>query len=270
MTTLRAKLALFLGSLERTTKKVFMVSLRPSRTLIATVLATSLVGGLTGCADDSDSPVKFVNGESRGSIVKIGIDSSEPEQVVLGEIYYEIIKAMGHSAGVVPLNDVYDRNAAELLQEEDVDLVVACSGDLLGSLDPHGAKALESDIAHDRLEGEDPSEATFDRLAGALPGNIQTVDPSPAQGCASKVELAHLPNSIIPLFHKSKFARKEVRRINAMTRVISTTQLEEMSEEVAQGKQPRFVTADWLREYASINIENPDANGGEAEPTTAP
>lgn len=247
-----------------------MVSLRPLRTLIAAALATSLVGGLTGCTDDSLSPVKFVNGESRGNIVKIGIDTSEPEQVVLGEIYYEIITAMGHPAGVVPFTDVYSRNAAELLQEEDVDMVVACSGVLLQALDAHGAKELDNDIAHDRLDGADPSEATFALLAGALPGNIQSVDPSPAQGCASHVELEHLPNSVIPLFYKSKFARKEVRRINAMTRVLSTAQLEEMSEEVAQGKEPRVVTADWLREYASINVENPDANGGEAEATTTP
>ena len=43
-----------------------------------------------------------------------------------------------------------------------------------------------------------------------------------------------------------------------------------MSEEVEQGKEPRAVTADWLREYASINVENPDANGGEAEATATP
>lgn len=221
---------------------------------------------LTACIGGEVPTLDPFSGAQRIEMVNIGIQTTQPEQLILGEIYYRLLEAQGVNVNRVALEKVEGRNALEILHEEDVDLVITCTGRLLEKIQPAAAQTIIAK-AQDPAPfpgGEDLTVLTYDMLVGALPAAIRSVDPSPAQGCVSDDNPEGLPQNIIPLFKKSKLERSQAQRINAMTRVLSTEDMAEMVEELEETASVSAAVGPWLLEYASINIGNPRQSGAEA------
>lgn len=205
--------------------------------------------------------------------VAIAVDADSAEQVVLGEIYKQIFESMGYAAAVTALpSDASPggTDAVEAVRSGEVDLVVACTGTLLAERDPQAATTLTSAARGDsdgspgggsgKGSTSASSEDTYDASVATLPGELRTVDPSPAQGCgddgamdvAGALTAASLPHNIIPVFRAATFDRRTVQRVNFITRVMATEDIDEMAEDIRDGDSVHNAVADWLAEYAGI------------------
>lgn len=203
------------------------------------------IAGVVGCAA---APVLLAGCTAeRPQPVAIGVDASSTEQVVLGEIYSQIFDQMGYASTVVDL-PADEADPVEQLRTAGVDLVIACTGELLRSQDRAAAEAL----AASGEEGEALSVATYDAVVATFPGEVRTVDPSPAMGCASGTSADELPQNIIPVFQDATFDRQTTFRLNFITRVMASEDIAEAAAKVEDGEPAGEAVADWLREYASI------------------
>lgn len=209
--------------------------------------------GVSGCA------LQEGGAAASKPVVSIGIDASSPEQIVLGEIYSQVLRGQGRPTAVTAVNYKDYGGALEVLKTQRVDFLITCTGVLLEDEDPAAAARLAADADG---EGEF-SERVYDAAVGTLPSGLRTVDPSPAQGCAS-VQREHdtLPTNVIPVFKDAVFNRSELQRLNFMTRVMSTTDVQSMAEDLEKGTPLDDTIADWLLEYAQIDIK---AGGGDVD-----
>ena len=205
------------------------------RRLTATAACAAVAFACAGCAKDDRVPVA------------IGVDQSSPEQVVLGEIYSRILDQLGFAVGVTNIPNQGELDAAEALRRNPVDLVVSCTGAIVETQYPDAARELVASGA----SGEDLALATYDSAVATLPAEVRTVDPSPAEGCAG-MTTGELPMNIIPVFRDGKFDRVAVNRINFITRVMATEDIEKAAEKVAAGSTVADATAEWLLEYAGL------------------
>lgn len=233
--------------------------------LLAVPAVLAAAAGLTGCASQDGVYAHAATGKDA---VAIGVDATSPEQVVLGEIYSRVLQQLGRPTSVTALDNGVNAGADALpvLQETQVDFVVACTGTLVEANDPAAAAALRKE--HDA----DPDDAGFsdrvyDAAVATLPGNVQTVDPSPSQGCGA----GDLPNNVIPVFRKGVFDRTEVNRLNFITRVLASSALEKMTKEYAAGGELTDVLAAWMIEYAHIDVHAGELAdpAGAADPDSA-
>ena len=194
--------------------------------------------------------------------VAIGIDADDPEQVVLGEIYRRILQQLGRPASVTPVDFATD-DTLSVLKEEPVDFVVACTGQLVGETNTAAARKLAQEA---EAGAEGMPETVYDAAVAALPASVRTVDPSPAEGCSGAGDL---PQNVIPLFTAGMFDRGEINRLNFITRVMATDRIEEMADEVEDGSSVEDALAEWMMEYAHIDVyadevADPDDSGAAA------
>ncbi len=231
----------------------------------ATVVAAAL--GTSGCASTQGLKELRSIWTKQGTPVAIGINPHSSEQVVLGEIYSQIFDAMGYAAGVSSLSASETQDALTLLRNQPVDLVITCTGTLLESQDPNKAEELKASD----LSGPELSDATYDAMVATFPFNMSTVNPSPAEGCAPVEEAPAeeaqadalegeapveeprgLPQNIVPVFLDGKFDHGTITRINFITRVMATDEIQEIAAEVDNGAPVGQAVSAWIAEYAGI------------------
>ncbi|WP_342319517.1 hypothetical protein [Corynebacterium mayonis] len=217
---------------------------------------------LAGCTSDRPG---LPDRPGEKDTVTIAVNPYEPEQVVLAEIFHQVLTALGRNSSVTEAELDSRTSAVDIITTQNANFTFACTGVLLHKLNPGAAVRLaEEHTGQAFASGSDEaSVATYDAVVGAFPGTVMTVDPSPAQGCDENTGgVPHLPHNIIPVFSKNMFTRAQVQRINFITRVLNTKDLMEMSEHVRAGDPVNEVVADWLLEYASIDpnvrIEDPE------------
>ena len=194
--------------------------------------------------------------------VAIGIDADDPEQRVLGEIYSRVLQQLGRPTSVTAA-DFSAGDTLRVLKETPVDFVVTCTGRLVEETDVEAAKRLKKEA---KEEPAGFSDVVYDQAIAGLPSTLRTVDPSPAQSCGRSGEL---PQNIIPLFDKSGFDRGEINRLNFITRVMATDRIEEMVDAVEDGSSVEDALAEWMMEYAHIDVyadevADPDDSGAAA------
>ena len=230
----------------------------------ATVVAAAL--GTSGCASTQGLKELRSIWTKQGTPVAIGINPHSSEQVVLGEIYSQIFDAMGYAAGVSSLSASETQDALTLLRNQPVDLVITCTGTLLESQDSNKAEELKASD----LSGPELSDATYDAMVATFPFNMSTVNPSPAEGCAPVEEMPGeapedalegeapveeprgLPQNIVPVFLDGKFDHGTITRINFITRVMATDEIQEIAAEVDNGAPVGQAVSAWIAEYAGI------------------
>ena len=211
------------------------------RGLAAAVCVGALALG--GCASGGKAPVA------------IGIDPNSPEQVVLGEIYRQVLMNQGRPTSVtaVPISG----SALEVLKSSQIQFAVTCTGQLLLDESPATAHTLS-----ERGPSEDAgefSDEVYREAVAIFPGDLRTVDPSPAQGCGAGFgavdagDEGELPQNIIPVFQKGMFDRGEINRLNFATRAMATDDIAELAEDLESGTPLHEVVRDWLLEYVQIN-----------------
>lgn len=247
---------------------------------VSAALAAAVALPLVACSDSQDAAQnnsQHLAQEASSRTAAIGVEPDSTEQRVLGEIYRQLLMSLGYDAGLADVDERAEPDPVDQLRTDDLDIVVACTGPLLERRDAGAA----SQLGTSGKEGQELIDATYDALVGTLPGEISTVDPSPAQGCGQAGPAsdgnagggAELPSNIIPLFVDGKFDRWSVYRINFITRIMSTGDLEELTERVDDGESASAVASDWLREQAGINspgepaettdaTAQPQVNGG--------
>ncbi|AWB83801.1 hypothetical protein [Corynebacterium liangguodongii] len=201
----------------------------------------------------------------------IGIKPDSVEQEVLGEIYRALLVSVGQPATVERLPAAAGTTAVDLVGTGEADVAIACTGEILGQLNPALAEETQRDIEEDETAGDmnddSASKAVYEDAVGTFPGGVMTIDPSPAEGCAEKGAQrgeGTLPMNIIPVFRKTELNRGQVNRLNFVNRVISTDDLDAMVGEVEGGAPVRRVVASWMLEHTKVGVDPQSIEEGES------
>ncbi|MHA2788668.1 hypothetical protein ACXZ66_05910 [Corynebacterium sp. S7] len=217
---------------------------------IALVVAAGFV--LSGCS----APTTTDFGQGAEPVV-ISIDANSAEQVVLAEFYRQELEDINHSTQVIsPAADSEtgsETSKVERLRSTEANFVIGCTGDLLAELNPTETGVLVTEVNTAEQSGDtsfNVSQRTYDEFVGSLPGDVQTTDPSPAQGCAD-TQHSELAQNLVPVFSKGLFDRSEQRSINAWTRGLVTDELKEVADEVKRGETVENAVLNWRSTHNS-------------------
>lgn len=252
--------------------------MRAARKTTAVLAGLATMAGLAGCTNEA-TPTYLV-GDDDGEVV-IQVSAADPENRVLAEIYRRAL-ASGDVHGVVETVDPdSERGKAgqlEWLADGGADLVIGCTGQLLADAQPEAAETLDEEFNaeedSDNPTAGDAGQRTYDALLGALPGDYDVPDPSPAEGCSqgavpdAKVDKdasgkgatsesagEALPQNIVPVYRKTSVNRWGKKGLNDLTRLLTTHDLQEMTEQVEDGGDPDHVVGEWLGESNSDLLE---------------
>lgn len=192
------------------------------------------------------------------STVKIAVDPTDEEQMVLAEIYRQIIQFDGRAVGIIPMELADDSTKLDVLLAGEANFAVMCAGSLVTQTNPGEASELNRAVADAAEEGhsdnvEDIPLATYDAAVASLPTVLRTIDPSPAESCANQ-EHGDLPNNIIPVFKAQLFERGVLRAMNKATRALNTEELDELVKESAKDPDPSHVVNEWIQEKTGMGV----------------
>lgn len=207
-------------------------------------VSAAALGGLTACAP-AEEPVK------------IAADPSDPEQMVLAEIYRQVAELAGREVGIVGKQFADDGDKLDVLQTRDANFAVMCVGSLVVAANPGETAALEAkkrEVNEGDSNDADLALATYDAAVGTLPASLTTVDPSPAHGC-SHTEHADLPQNIIPVYEDGLFDRGVRNAMSKATRALSTTDLEKLVEQTEEDGDPGAAVNAWMQEKTGMGAE---------------
>ncbi|MGD7002466.1 hypothetical protein [Corynebacterium halotolerans] len=196
----------------------------------AAVLAGGLALTLSACSDAE--PMSNQDSGTNRPLVIIAVPDPEDstEQLVLGELYEHTMLANDREAvtDIVP-STTTDEHGVSLLSSSRADMMIGCTGDLLGAFDPVRAEELKAEIA----AAEDPAAArkdvrqqVYDELVSVLPSQYDAPDPSPAEACGG--EATGLPQNIVPVFLKTSVGRTELQAMNKLGRALTTEDIEDV------------------------------------------
>ncbi|MCT1425911.1 hypothetical protein M3G07_06180 [Corynebacterium sanguinis] len=229
---------------------------------VAVALGTAAAFAMAACSPSA--------GGQRSNDFVIAVAPDSVEQAILGEIYRVLLESVGHPAAVEVIDEAATDPAIDLVRSGQVDMAIACTGTLLSQINPQLAEEAAADIAHDDaagdFNGDTISETIYEYAVGSFPGDVRTVDPSPAQACAPEGEEpgeGPLPTNVIPVFNKSELNRGQLNRLNFVNRVLSTEDLNAMIEEVERGETVRNVVAEWMLQRTKITVDTQSEDEGD-------
>ncbi|MCT1597320.1 hypothetical protein [Corynebacterium sanguinis] len=229
---------------------------------VAVALGTAAAFAMAACSPSA--------GGQRSDHFVIAVAPDSVEQAILGEIYRVLLESVGRPSTVEVVDKAATDPAVDLVRSGQADMAIACTGTLLSQIDPQLAEEAAADIAEDDSAGDlndnSISETTYEYAVGSFPGNVMTVDPSPAQGCAAEGQEpgeGPLPTNIIPVFNKTELNRGQVNRLNFVNRVLSTEDLTTMIEEVERGETVRNVVAEWMLQRTKITVDTQSEDEGD-------
>lgn len=162
--------------------------------------------------------------------VYIAIDPDSAENWVLGKLYETVIESYTRVA-VLQLDDNFQQDPLEGLNDGSADLIITCTGALLEYVDPVQARQLEAEYLEAVEAGETDinsgewRDRTYAALLGSLPQPLAASDPSNATGCAGENEL---PQNIVPIYRKPTFMREDRQILNWVSGAVTTAELEEL------------------------------------------
>lgn len=190
--------------------------------------------------------------------VEIAVDPTDEEQMVLAEIYRQIIQYDGRNVGIIPMEIADDSTKLDVLQTGEANFAVMCAGSLVTQTNPGEATELNRAATEAAEEGHsdnvaDIHLATYDAAVATLPTFLRTIDPSPAESCENQ-EHGVLPNNIIPVFKAQLFERGVLRAMNKATRALSTEEFKELVEEAAKDPDPSRAVSEWIQEKTGMGV----------------
>ncbi|WP_257161503.1 hypothetical protein [Corynebacterium cystitidis] len=218
---------------------------------VTTATASVVAAGLAFSACSSNAPSTGVQ-LSHDAPISISVNASSSEQMVLGELYHQTLQDQDRNSNVSVETDPKAQDRMARLQRSEVNFIVGCTGELLGTMNTTAAGeivdefGLETESSTDLTANDgELSQRTYDEFVGSLPGNVTTTDPSPAEGCEGN-EFDSLPQNIVPVFHKGLFNRVELDAINSVTRSLSTDELDKLVTRARRQGSVSAVVSDWL------------------------
>lgn len=163
--------------------------------------------------------------------VRIEVDSDNPEEVVLGEIYRGSLEIQDRDAEIVPSGEGNFR--------------VGCTGKILWENDPHRAQELETAFAAEEdFDGRDYNAVTHEEMMGSMPTDWTTNDPSGATWCDDFDEV-DIPMNIVPIYQKNLLGRSDRYEVNSVTKYITNTDLQELVD-ASRTTPVRDVVEQWI------------------------
>ena len=163
--------------------------------------------------------------------VRIEVDSDNPEEVVLGEIYRGSLEIQDRDAEIVPSGEGNFR--------------VGCTGKILWENDPQRAQELETAFAAEEdFDGRDYNSVTHEEMMGSMPTDWTTNDPSGATWCDDFDEV-DIPMNIVPIYQKNLLGRSDRYEVNSVTKYITNTDLQELVD-ASRTTPVRDVVEQWI------------------------
>ncbi|WP_435653811.1 hypothetical protein [Corynebacterium stationis] len=163
--------------------------------------------------------------------VRIEVDSDNPEEVVLGEIYRGSLEIQDRDAEIVPSGEGNFR--------------VGCTGKILWENDPQRAQELETAFAAEEdFDGRDYNAVTHEEMMGSMPTDWTTNDPSGATWCDDFDEV-DIPMNIVPIYQKNLLGRSDRYEVNSVTKYITNTDLQELVD-ASRTTPVRDVVEQWI------------------------
>ena len=163
--------------------------------------------------------------------VRIEVDSDNPEEVVLGEIYRGSLEIQDRDAEIVPSGEGNFR--------------VGCTGKILWENDPQRAQELETAFAAEEdFDGRDYNAVTHKEMMGSMPTDWTTNDPSGATWCDDFDEV-DISMNIVPIYQKNLLGRSDRYEVNSVTKYITNTDLQELVD-ASRTTPVRDVVEQWI------------------------
>lgn len=252
-------------------------------TAIAAVCAAALALG--GCSD-YEPRADYISDPEIPITIAARVD--RPDHIVMATLYQRALRETGYEATLrvvgTPGEDV-----EAWFKDPDVDLFTACTGSMLvdtapqlvdplleelyGDNQPAPAGGEESQKTHFAGDPaitdavEDPgdvasAELTLETLAGTLPKEFETTDPSPTHGCQYETGYSHqdeLPQNLVAIYRKVKFDRYAQDALSVIVRLITAEDLEELVEKTQDPATLREVVNTWFDENVGRMEKSPQA-----------
>lgn len=184
--------------------------------------------------------------------VRIEVDSDNPEEVVLGEIYRGSLEIQDRDAEIVPSGEGNFR--------------VGCTGKILWENDPQRAQELETAFEAEKdFDGRDYNAVTHEEMMGSMPTDWTTNDPSGATWCDDFDEV-DIPMNIVPIYQKNLLGRSDRYEVNSVTKYITNTDLQELVD-ASRTTPVRDVVEQWILTSVAGggNLDTGDAVSDDAD-----
>lgn len=184
--------------------------------------------------------------------VRIEVDSDNPEEVVLGEIYRGSLEIQDRDAEIVPSGEGNFR--------------VGCTGKILWENDPQRAQELEKAFAAEKdFDGRDYNAVTHEEMMGSMPTDWTTNDPSGATWCDDFDEV-DISMNIVPIYQKNLLGRSDRYEVNSVTKYITNTDLQELVD-ASRTTPVREVVEQWILTSVAGggNLDTGDAVSDDAD-----
>lgn len=184
--------------------------------------------------------------------VRIEVDSDNPEEVVLGEIYRGSLEIQDRDVEIVPSGEGNFR--------------VGCTGKILWENDPQRAQELETAFEAEKdFDGRDYNAVTHEEMMGSMPTDWTTNDPSGATWCDDFDEV-DIPMNIVPIYQKNLLGRSDRYEVNSVTKYITNTDLQELVD-ASRTTPVRDVVEQWILTSVAGggNLDTGDAVSDDAD-----
>lgn len=184
--------------------------------------------------------------------VQIEVESNNPEERVLAEIYRGSLELQKRDAEIVPTGEGNFR--------------IGCTGQILWENDPQRAQELEEAFeAEEDFDGRDNNAVTHEEMMGSLPTDWTTNDPSGATWCEDFDEV-DIPLNIVPIYKKTLLDRNDRYEVNSVTKYITNTDLQELVD-ASQDAPVDEVVEQWLLTSVAGggNLDTGDAVSDDAD-----
>lgn len=192
--------------------------------------------------------------------VSISVDSTSREQLVVGEVYKQVLELEGRMAhlSIEPQPEVANR--VERLRSGSADMIIGCTGTMLDNLDPRAARELKEKFqdSGDLLSESEKVDITYREFVGIFPARFDVPDPSSAQGCESVEATVDLPRNIVPVYHREMFDRNEQQAVNELTRILTEETIEELVDRSAEISSISTAVAEWVGGASLPATDSPD------------
>lgn len=211
-------------------------------------VAVVAIGALTACTSQEPLPGQPI--EQQEPII-VGANGNIPEQRVLADVYAGAFDRVGREASTDL--DVGVDQRVDAVRMGQVTVSFGCTGELLQRLNPSEAEALHEEYAADDNpnKASDPEwrDRVYDAMSRSFPGDVMATDPSNAQACSwlAEDDEDYLPQHLVPFYKKPALDRHQrVEVLNRLAGSISTSEIQEMTEDYSDGESPEAIATEWL------------------------
>ncbi|MDO4908243.1 MAG: hypothetical protein Q3962_00110 [Corynebacterium sp.] len=191
-------------------------------------------------------PTVRTRSDSSGDI-SIVYDQNNQEAWLIGSLYQEALDRAGRNAKPnLSFTGVQSTPLTTLL-DNDADLYVSCTGDLLAALNPAEAQKLEEEYTKattEEINAGEWREKVYTALMASLPDDLSAADPSNAIGCQDSS--VNLPQNIVPIYRRTNFDRAARLVLNSVSGTISTQDVQDLVKEAEDQKSVSSVVTNYL------------------------